>query len=305
MTRRGWLLFAAMCLLWGIPYLLIKVAVRDFSPVAVVFLRTGIGAVLLLPVAIVRRQLRPLLAAWPWVLAYTAAEVTVPWLLLSTAEQRLPSSLVGLLVAAVPLVGAIVLLILRAEDRVDPRRGLGLVVGFAGVAVLLGLGSDLRGDALSLAQVAVVVIGYAIGPVIVARKLSQVPATAVIAVSLGLTALVYAPFAVASWPAHQPGIAAVGALAALGVLCTAVAFLIFFALIAEVGPARAQTFTYVNPAVALLLGVLILSEPFGIADVAGLVLILAGLLLANRRRPLAPEPAPPAEEKVPRPLPGP
>ena len=284
MTRRGWLLFAAMCVLWGIPYLLIKVAVRDFSPVTVVFLRTGIGAVLLLPVAIARKELGPVLRAWRWLIPYTLVEVTVPWLLLTVAEERLASSLVGLLVAAVPLVGALMLLAIRAEDRLDARRGLGLVIGFLGVAALLGLG-DLRGDALALAEMAVVVIGYAAGPIIVARKLAHVPATGVIAVSLTATAVVMAPFAVGTWPSHPPGLAAVGAVAGLGVLCTAVAFVIFFALIAEVGPARTQTFIYVNPAVALVLGVLLLGEPFGISDVVGFGLILAGLLLATRRAP--------------------
>ena len=287
MTRRGWLLFAVMCVLWGIPYLLIKVAVRDFSPVAVVFLRTGIGAVVLLPVVLVRRELGQVLRAWRWVLIYTAVEVTIPWLMLSAAEERLPSSLVGLLVAAVPLVTAILLLVTRADDRVDWRRGLGLLIGFAGVAALLGL-DNLRGDGLALAEMAVVIAGYAVGPIIIARRLGAVPATGVIAVSLALTAILYAPFALATWPSQIPSLTVVGAMLALGVLCTAVAFLAFFALIAEAGPARAQTFIYVNPVVALLLGVLLLGEPFGVADVLGLALILGGLLLATRRRGAAP-----------------
>lgn len=283
MSRRGWLLFAAMCLLWGIPYLLIKVAVRDFSPVTVVFLRTGVGALVLLPIAIARGELAPVLRAWRWVLPYTAVEVTVPWTLLTAAEERLASSLVGLLVAAVPLVGAIMLLLLRAEDRLDARRGIGLVVGFLGVAALLGLG-NLRGDAPALAEMAVVVLGYAAGPIMVARKLSHLPATGVIAVSLAATALVISPFAIGTWPAHPPGLQELGAVAGLGLLCTALAFVAFFALIAEVGPSRAQTFIYVNPVVALVLGVLLLHEPFGISDVVGFALILGGLLLATRRR---------------------
>lgn len=282
-----------MCVLWGIPYLLIKVAVRDFSPVAVVFLRTGIGAIVLLPVVLVRRELGQVLRAWRWVLIYTAVEVTIPWLMLSAAEERLPSSLVGLLVAAVPLVTAILLLVTRADDRVDWRRGLGLLIGFAGVAALLGL-DNLRGDGLALAEMAVVIAGYAVGPIIIARRLGAVPATGVIAVSLALTAILYAPFALATWPSQIPSLTVVGAMLALGVLCTAVAFLAFFALIAEAGPARAQTFIYVNPVVALLLGVLLLGEPFGVADVLGLALILGGLLLATRRRGAAP--ATPAAE---------
>ncbi len=287
MTRRGWLLFAVMGVLWGIPYLLIKVAVRDFSPVSVVFLRTGIGAVVLLPIVFARKELGQVLRAWRWVLIYTAVEVTIPWLMLTAAEERLPSSLVGLLVAAVPLVTAILLFVMRADDRVDRRRGLGLLVGFVGVAALLGLG-NLRGDGLALAEMAVVVAGYAVGPIIIARKLGAVPATGVIAVSLALTAIVYAPFALASWPSQMPSLTVIGAMLALGVLCTAVAFLAFFALIAEAGPARSQTFIYVNPVVALVLGVLLLGEPFGVGDVVGLALILGGLLLATRRRASTP-----------------
>ncbi|MGH7912560.1 MAG: DMT family transporter [Candidatus Dormibacteraceae bacterium] len=300
MTRRGWVLFAGMCLLWGVPYLLIKVAVRDLSPVSVVFLRTGIGAVLLLPIAAMRGQLRPLLGAWKWVLAYTATEVTVPWLLLTVAEQRLPSSLTGLLVAVVPLVGAVILLLTRTSDRLDVRRAIGLLVGFVGVAVLLGL-DDLHGDLLSLVEMGVVVVGYAMGPVIIARKLGGVPATGVIAVSLALTAIIYAPLGVGTMPSHLPSLPVLGAVLGLGVLCTAIAFLVFFGLIAEAGPTSAQIITYVNPAVALALGVLVLGEAFTVADVIGFALILAGLLVATRarrRREQTPSPEPDLSESA-------
>lgn len=281
MTRRGWFLFVALGVLLGIPYLLIKVALRDFSPIAVVFLRTGIGALVLLPAAIARKDLWPVLRAWRWVLAYSVVDMTLPWPLMALAEERLPSSLVGLLVAAVPLVAAIMLLITRADHGFDLRRAAGLVVGFAGVAALLGPGT-LHGDGVSVAEMAVVVAGYAAAPLIVARKLGQVPASGVIVVSLALTALVYAPFAVVSWPSHAPGLSAVGALLGLGVMCTAVASLVFFALIKEVGPARAQTYIYLNPVVALVLGVSLLGEPFGVPDILGLTLILGGLVLATR-----------------------
>src|SRR3954462_9288219 len=107
MTRRGVLLFAAMCVIWGVPYLMIRVAVRELAPVTLVFLRTGIAALLLTPVAAARHELRPLLAHWRPLLAYTAVEVAIPWLLLAHAETRLSSSLTGLLIAAVPLVGAV------------------------------------------------------------------------------------------------------------------------------------------------------------------------------------------------------
>jgi drug/metabolite transporter (DMT)-like permease len=271
-----------MAVLWGIPYLLIKVAVGDLSPVTLVFLRTGIGALLLIPLAAARGSLRPLLPHWKAVLAYTVIEVTVPWLLLSNAERHLSSSLTGLLIAAVPLIGAVLGLVIGGDDRLDVRRGAGLVIGFVGVAALLGLDLSVI-DAGSVAQVGLVTVGYAIGPMIVARRLSAAPSLGVVAASLALTAVVYAPLGIAQLPHAIPPLAVVGSVVVLAVLCTAVAFLVFFALIAEAGPLRAQAITYVNPAVALALGVALLSEPFTIGAAVGFVLIVAGLLLATRR----------------------
>lgn len=303
MTRRGWVLFAGMCLIWGIPYLLIKVAVIELTPVTLVFLRTGVGAVILLPIAAARGNLRPLLPRWRIILVYTLAEVTVPWLMLSDAEQQLSSSLSGLLIAAVPLVGAVLLFATRIDDRIDVRRVAGLVVGFAGVAALLGLG-HLGGNLRAVAEMGLVVLGYAIGPMIVARRLAGVPSMGVIAVSLALTALVYAPVGVAQMPAHLPSVSVLAAVVVLGVVCTALAFLVFFALIAEAGPGRAQVITYVNPAVALVLGVLLLKEAFTVADVVGFLLILVGLFLATRRSPGAARAGPgtPAGTEVDAPL---
>jgi drug/metabolite transporter (DMT)-like permease len=272
-----------MAVLWGIPYLLIKVAVADLSPVTLVFLRTGIGALLLIPLAAARGSLRPLLPHWKAVLAYTVVEVTVPWLLLSNAERHLSSSLTGLLIAAVPLIGAVLGLVVGGgDDRLDVRRGAGLVIGFVGVAALLGLDLSVI-DAGSVAQVGLVTVGYAIGPMIVARRLSTAPSLGVVAASLALTAVVYAPLGIAQLPHAIPPPAVVGSVVVLAVLCTAVAFLVFFALIAEAGPLRAQAITYVNPAVALALGVALLGEPFTVGAAVGFVLIVAGLLLATRR----------------------
>jgi drug/metabolite transporter (DMT)-like permease len=282
MTRRGWVLFAAMAFLWGIPYLLIKVAVADLSPITLVFLRTGIAAILLIPLAASRGALRPLLPYWKAVLAYTVVEVTAPWLLLSNAERHLSSSLSGLLIAAVPLIGAALALAVGGDDRLDVRRAAGLVIGFVGVAALLGL--DLSEiDAGSVAQMGLVTLGYAIGPMIVARRLSAAPSLGVVTVSLALTAAIWAPLGVAQLPHAVPPPAVLSSVAVLAVLCTAVAFLVFFALIAEAGALRAQAITYVNPAVALVLGVALLGEPFTIGAAVGFVLIVVGLLLATRR----------------------
>lgn len=281
-TRRGWILFLVMGVVWGVPYLLIKVAVADFTPASLVFLRTATGALVLLPLAARRVAVRPLLAHWRWLLVYTVVEVAVPWMLLSQAETRISSSLAGLLVAAVPFVGALIVLVAGGDERVDARRTFGLVVGFVGVAALVGF--DLSGGNLgAVGEIAIVTVGYALGPMIISRRLQGLPPVGVVVVSLLLTSLVYAPVGLVQLPGHAPALKAVLAVAALGLVCTAIAFILFFELIAEVGPIRATVITYVNPAVALVLGVLILGEPFTAGAGIGFVLILAGSVLATRR----------------------
>ena len=281
MSRRGWVLFLSMCVLWGIPYLLIKVAVGSLTPGSLVFLRTAGGGLLLLPLAMRRRSLRPLLARWPAVLAYTAIEVALPWFLLSDAERRLSSSLAGLLVASVPLVGAVISLGLAGVERIDARRATGLLVGFGGVAVLLGFDVS-RADLGAVVEMAVVAVCYATGALIIARRLPTLPSDGVVTASLLVSALVYLPVFIHQAPAGVPSMRVLAALAGLAVACTAVAFLVFFALIAEAGPLRATVITYVNPAVAVLLGVVVLGEAFSWATAAGFALILAGSFVATR-----------------------
>jgi drug/metabolite transporter (DMT)-like permease len=281
MSRRGWALFITMSLIWGVPYLLIKVAVGGISPASLVFLRTGIAALLLVPLALARGQLRPVLRRWPIVLAFAFVEMAVPWLLLGSAERRLSSSLAGLLIAAVPLVGAL-LGWATGGERLGPRRLLGLLVGIAGVAALVGL--DLHvDDALALVEMVVVIVGYAVGPFLLARYLSDLPGLGVTAASLAFTAIGYAPVAAVQLPRHWPAGKVVASVAVLALLCTATAFLVFFALIAEVGPVRATVITYLNPAVAVTLGVLLLHESFTVGIAVGFVLVLAGSVLATRR----------------------
>jgi drug/metabolite transporter (DMT)-like permease len=282
MTRRGLLLFAAMCVIWGIPYLLIRVAVRDMSPATLVLARTGIAALLLLPIAAARHELRPLLRHWAPLLAFATIEIAVPWVLLGSAETRISSSLTGLLIAAVPLVGAVIARTTGGRERLGPQSGIGLLLGLAGVAAIVGL--NLEGaSAFPLAEIALVVICYAVGPVILQRWLSDLPALGVIAASLGLTAVAYVPIAAFSLPERMPSGTAIASVLGLAVVCTAIAFLLFFALIAEIGPVRATVITYVNPAVAAVLGVTILEEHFTVGMGVGFVLVLAGSVLATRR----------------------
>jgi drug/metabolite transporter (DMT)-like permease len=290
LSRRGALLFAAMCVIWGIPYLMIRVAVRELAPVTLVFLRTGLAAVLLVPLAARRTELHPLLARWRPLLAYTAIEVALPWVLLSRAETKLTSSLTGLLIAAVPLVGAVIVLLTGERERLGRRRWVGLLVGLCGVAAIVGL--DLgHADAVALVEIGLVAVCYAVGPIILSRYLNELPALGVVAASLALSAIAYAPLAATSWPSRIPSAHVVESVVGLAVVCSAAAFLIFFALIAEVGPVRATVITYVNPAVAAVLGVALLSERLTAAMVIGFVLVLLGCVLATGRSPEAvPEP---------------
>jgi drug/metabolite transporter (DMT)-like permease len=282
MTRKGLALFAAMCVIWGIPYLMIRVAVRELAPVTLVFLRTTLGALVLLPFALWRGELRPLLPRWRPVIAYTAIEVAVPWVLLGSAETKLSSSLTGLLVAGVPLVGAVVVTVTGTRERLGGRRWLGLLVGFGGVAALVGLDLGTT-HVVPLLEVAGVAVCYALGPIILTRYLPGAPALGVVAASLLVTTVVYAPLAALHWPDGLPSSHVVESVLGLALVCTAIAFLVFFALIAEVGPVRATVITYVNPAVAAVVGVLLLSEDLTLGMVVGFALVLAGSFLATGR----------------------
>jgi drug/metabolite transporter (DMT)-like permease len=291
MTRRSWALFAAMCVIWGIPYLLIRVAVRDVAPGTLVFLRTAIGGLILLPLALTRGGFRPVLRRWAPLLAFTVLEIAIPWLLLSDAEKHLSSSLTGLLIAAVPLVGVIAARASGSDERADRLQLLGLLTGLIGVAMLVGLDfGDI--SVTALLELLAVVIGYAVAPVIMARRLADLPSIPVVCLSLLLVAVGYLPYAALRPPTH---VHANGwwSIAVLGLVCTAIAFVLFFALISEIGPARSTVITYVNPAVAVLFGVLLLDETFTLGMAVGFPLILVGSVLAARRRASPAQPAVP------------
>jgi drug/metabolite transporter (DMT)-like permease len=281
MTRRGLALFGAMCVIWGIPYLLIRIAVRDLSPATLVLARTSIAALLLLPIAAFRHELRPVVRHWPAVLAFAGVEIAVPWVLLGAAEQKISSSLTALLIAAVPLIGAVIARTTGERERLGLQSLLGLLVGLLGVAAIVGLNLEGAG-ALPIAEVGLVAVCYAVGPVILQRWLAELPALGVIAASLAVTAVVYLPIAAFSFPQELPSAKVIWSVLGLAVLCTAIAFLLFFALIAEIGSVRATVITYVNPAVAAVLGVAILGEHFTAGMAIGFVLVLLGSVLATR-----------------------
>lgn len=283
-TTRGWVLFGVMGAIWGVPYLFIKVAVEHMSPPVIVFGRSFIAAVPLMVVALRSGAVRPALAHWRPLLAFAIIEMAIPWVLLTNAERDLPSGLTGLLIACVPMFGAISAYLLGDRTALHPIRIVGIVVGMCGVALLVL--ADLGGDGipwLAVVQVLLVCVGYATAPFIAARRLASVPPVGIAAVSLSVVSVIYAPFAWATWPEVPPPAEAWAALVALGLLCTAVAFVLFFKLIAEVGPARATLITFVNPAVAVIVGAVVLDEPITAATIAGFVLVIVGCALATRR----------------------
>jgi drug/metabolite transporter (DMT)-like permease len=290
-SRRGWLLFAAMGVIWGIPYLLIKVADGGVSVPVLVCTRVALGSLLLLPAAVRGGHLAALKGHVRWLAAFTLLEIVGPFALLSNAERHLPSSTSGLLVAAVPIFSALLAWVTRGGDRLTGIRWLGLAIGLGGVALLAGPSARQVGP-LPVLEVLGTALGYAIGPLIANRKLADLPPVAVNTACLGAAAIIYAPFAALTFPSHVPSVQVLLSLAALGVVCTAAAFLVFFRLIAEVGPARATVITYINPAVAVALGVIVLGEHLTATIGVSFVLILGGSVLATRPGSARSAPAP-------------
>jgi len=283
-TRRGLLLFIGLGIAWGIPYLFIKVAVGELEPAMVVLARSGLAALLLLPLALFRREVATVLRRWKPMLAYTIVEIVLPWYFLSSAERSLPSSTAGLLLAAVPLAGVGVAFAMGRPSRLTGTNWIGIAVGMLGVAGLVGLdvsGSDLP----SVLEMGVVVIGYALGPAILSRWMPDLPGVGVVAVSLAGAALVYIPVVLftRSWPTAWPSTEVTVSIIVLAVVCSALAFLLMVGLVAEIGPVKATTITYVNPAVAILAGVLVLGERVTVWTVVGFALVLCGSWLVTRR----------------------
>jgi drug/metabolite transporter (DMT)-like permease len=272
-SRKGWLLFASMCVIWGLPYLFIRIAVEYLTPGTLVFLRTGLAAVILLPIALSRSQLAPVVRRWRWLLVFAVIEIITPWLLLSDAERHLKSSLAGLLVAAVPLIGALAVRLSPGREQVSRAQFVGLGIGLVGVAALVGL---------DLSQLNIVVaICYATGPIILSRTLSDLPGLGVISAALTVSCVAMVPFAVLQ-PPDLSRTSVLSSVLVLSVVCTALAFILFFALIATIGPTRATVITYVNPAVAIGLGLLVLGERLTAGMLVGFPLILIGSVLATR-----------------------
>lgn len=283
MSRKGWLLFIAMSVVWGIPYLFIKVAVRELDPIVVVFARVGIAAAVLLPVAIQRGVLRKLRKHWLTIAALSCVQIAGPFLLISYGEQHIASSLTSLLIAADPLLVVLFALPFDPGERVSGLRLVGLLIGMGGVVTLLGL--DVGGDKQRLLGAILVLLaatGYAASALLIKRPaIAALPSLAVVTVECVTATIVLAPLAVTRLPGTIPTLEVIVSLFVLGLICTALAYLIFFALVAEVGASRGTVITYVNPVVSVFLGVTLLGEPLTLAILLGFLLIIIGSWLST------------------------
>jgi drug/metabolite transporter (DMT)-like permease len=299
MTRRAWAAFAAMSVLWGVSYLLIKIAVEGGLPAPdVAWLRVSIAALLLTVLAWRAGTLSSLRGRWRWLTAYAVAEISIPFPLIAAGEVHVASSLAAIIIAAVPLIGAVLALRFDHAERPTALRGVGLMIGFAGVVALVGI--DVAGNGselLGAGAILVAAVGYAIGPMLVKHRLSGLDPRALMGASLSLAALILLPFALIDTPPRPPSAGALTAVAALALFCTAAAFVIFTVLIRDAGTSRATVITYVNPVIALALGMTLLGERPGAGAVVGLLLILAGSWLSTGGR-LPPLPRGPRSEAI-------
>jgi drug/metabolite transporter (DMT)-like permease len=286
MTRRAWLAFAASSLIWGVPYLFIKIAVdHGVTAPDLAWGRVTLGSLALLALAWRAGTLRSVWRRWRWLLAFAIAEVAIPFPMLAIGEERVPSSLAAILVAAVPLIGAILAMRFDHSERPTPVRALGLAIGFGGVIALVGLDvAGNRGELLGVGAIMLTATGYAIGPMLIKHRLAGLDPRATMGASLAIASVVLLPWAALDMPRHVPSTGAIGAIVVLGLLCTAAGFVVYAILIGEAGTSRATVITYVNPVVAVTLGVLLLGEHPGAGAVAGLLLILAGGWLATDGR---------------------
>jgi drug/metabolite transporter (DMT)-like permease len=283
LSTRNWLTFAALGLIWGLPYFLIKIVVQEVHPFMLAWARLAIAALILLPIAWQRGALRGLMAHSGALFAFAVLEFVIPFSAISFGERWISSSTTGILIATVPIAVVLLSRFFGLQEPLGVRRLSGLLIGFAGVIALVGFGpiTGLRGWA-GVGCMLLATTGYALGPLIIQRYMRGMSPLGPMSVSIGMAALVLLPTALATWPSVMPSMPVVWSILALGAICTAVAMLLMFYLIKSAGASRASLITYVNPAVAALLGVGILHERLGIGGLLAFALILLGTWQANR-----------------------
>lgn len=284
MSSTAWVLFAAMAFIWGLPYLFIKIAVGEVDPAGLVLARTALAALVLLPISLANGSLAAAIRSWRPAAVFALLEMAIPWLLLSHAEMRISSGLAGLLLAAVPIIGALITALMGDRRNIAPVRLIGMALGLIGVAALVGIDAFAGHlDWLSVLEMLTVAACYAIAPIFIDRQENPPPILGTVTLSIVMVTVLYIPFGVpalsAAWPLSGQTI---GSLLVLGIVCTALAFVLFFRLIAEAGPVRAVVITYINPAVAIILGVLVLSEQITAGMAVGFPLVILGSYLATR-----------------------
>ena len=284
MTRRNWFLFATAGFLWGIPYFFIRIAVREIEPAWIVFARLAIGSAILVPLAIRQGTIKAAIRGWKYVFIYALAEMVFPWILITKAETNISSGLTGLLIATVPIWSTLFASIYGDKSVWHHKRLFGIIVGFIGVFLLVGIES-VSGNSAPWAIIFVLIaaIGYAYAVNMITKKLPNVSGIAVNAVAMAMSLVIYTPMGILQWPQGQISQSAILSVIGLGLLCTAAAFIAFFVVMDEIGPARASLVTYLNTVVAVLIGVLILSEPLTLGIAVGLPLVLIGSFLASRK----------------------
>lgn len=284
MSRRGLILFVSLSVIWGLPYLFIKFAVAELDPAVTVFLRTLPASAILLTHSAVKGQLRPNLKYWRPALLFAVVEMVFPWWWVSRAEQEISSGLAGLLLATVPLVGVLIARLRGDRTALAPRRLLGMALGILGVGLLVGLDSaGLNASPLPVLMILGAAVGYAVGPAVISAVDGAADSATLIGMSLAFVSVLYLPIIPSRWPSEIPSNQAIASIVVLTLVCTVAAFLVFFALIKEVGPIKATLVTYFNPAVALLIGAVFASEPITLGLVVGFPLVIAGSFLASRR----------------------
>jgi len=290
---RSILLFLALGVFWGIPYALIKISVGEIEPVMLCFARTAIAALVLVPIALVRRDRIDLRRHWKPLLAYTVVEVVAPWFFLNTAETRLPSSTAGLMLASIPLVSLGIGALFGRREHLTLLNWVGIAVSTAGVVSIVGV-NVAGSDPASVGAIGVVVVGYATGPLILNRWMPGAPGVAVAAASMAIAAVIYAPitFATGAWPERWPSTQVILSVLTLAVVCSAAAFVLLVHLITVMGPMRVTTVTYLNPVVAVLTGIVLLHEELTMGAVVGFALVTSGAILIGRRSAKAAQPMP-------------
>jgi drug/metabolite transporter (DMT)-like permease len=281
MTRRSWLMMGGAAAVWGASYMFIKVALDDFSEGAIVCIRTALGAAVLLVLARRWGALAPLRGRWHLVGAIGCVQVVIPFLLITFGENHIDSQLAGILVSAAPIFTALLALAFDHDERSQGWAAVGIVVGMLGVVLLFGLDLSGSGDeVLGGLMVLLASLGYAIGAMLHKHKLPGAPPVGIAGGQMAVAAVLTLPLCLADLPDHAPSLKATGALVLLGVAGTGIAFLWFYTLISEIGPARASIIAYIAPGFSVAYGVVLLDEPFSAAAVGGLALILAGSWLA-------------------------